>query len=96
MVLAQNMSGKMAGRKQVKIPVLKALKQGTKIIQNATEIIMDMQLPLDREDYNFLKEMHNLNISVRGRYILGNKIVGFFNNSIKSIGSYDTDTKQLE
>ena len=96
MVLAQGVSGKMVGRKQVKIPILKKLKAGTKIIQNATEIIMDIQLPLDREDYNFLKEMHNLNISVRGRYILNNQIVGFFNNSIKSISSYDLNKKQLE
>lgn len=77
-------------------PILRKLKEQTKIVQNATEIIMDIPLPLDREDYNFLKQMHNMDISVRGRYILDNKIIGFFNNSVKSIGNYNLETPQLE
>lgn len=76
--------------------ILRQLKEGTKIIENAERIIMDIPLPLDREDYEFLREMNELNISIKGRFILDNKIIGFFDNGIKSIGSYQLSVPQLE
>jgi len=76
--------------------ILRKLKEGTKILENAQRIYMDIPLPLDREDYEFLKLMHEENISIQGRFILGNRIIGFFDNGIKSIGTYIYDTPQLE
>lgn len=75
---------------------LRPLKEGTKIVENAKRIIMDIPLPLDREDYEFLKEMNELNISIKGRFILDNRVIGFFDNGVKSIGSYNLETPQLE
>lgn len=75
--------------------ILRKLKEGTKIVENAEIIIMDLQLPLDREDYNFLKLMNEENISIRGRFLMGNRIIGFFNNGVKSIGSYQLETPAL-
>lgn len=48
-------------------------------------IVMDIPLPLDREDYEFLKYMNEENISIKGRFILGNKVIGLFDNGVKSI-----------
>lgn len=76
--------------------VLKALKEGTKIVENAERIIMDIPLPLDREDYEFLKLMNKENISIKGRFILNDQIIGFFDNGVKSIGTYKLETPQLE
>ena len=65
--------------------ILRKLKEGTKIIENARMIVMDIPLPLDREDYEFLKYMNEENISIKGRFILGNKVIGIFDNGVKSI-----------
>jgi len=64
---------------------LRKLREGTKIVHGAPMILMDMYLPLDKEDYEFLKTMHELDISVKGRFILNNKIIGFFDNGVKSV-----------
>ena len=74
----------MDARKPVVLK-LRKLKDTTKIIENAHMILMDIPLPLDREDYEFLKTMHECNISIRGRFVLNNKIIGFFDNGVKSI-----------
>jgi len=83
-------------RKINKVFKLRKLKESTKIIENAERIVMDIPLPLDREDYEFLKEMHEANISIKGRFILDNRIIGFFDNGVKSVGSYKLETPQLE
>lgn len=83
-------------RKKPIVHVLKQLKEGTKIVENAKRIIMDIPLPLDKEDYEFLKMMNEQNISIKGRFILGNKIIGFFDNGVKSVGSYTLNNPQLE
>ena len=49
---------------------------------------MDIQLPLNKEDYEFLKQMNELGVSVKGRYILNNKIIAFYDNSVKSVESH--------
>ena len=83
-------------KKTSRIFKLRPLKEGTKIIENAERIMMDIPLPLDREDYEFLKEMNEANISIKGRFILDNRIIGFFDNGVKSVGSYNMETPQLE
>lgn len=80
----------MDGRKRL---ILRKLKEGTKIVEHAQMIVMDIPLPLDREDYEFLRTMNEENISIKGRFMLGNKIIGFFDNGVKVIG---TQTPQLE
>lgn len=67
--------------------ILRKLKDSTKIVENAQMIVMDIPLPLDREDYEFLRTMHDENISIKGRFVLGNKIIGFFDNGVKSISN---------
>ncbi len=64
---------------------LRAIREDTKILENAPRINIDIPLPLDKEDYEFLKEMNKMGISVRGRYILNNQIIGFYDNSVKSV-----------
>ena len=66
---------------------LKAIREDTKILENAPQINIDIPLPLDKGDYEFLKEMNKMGISVKGRYILNNQIIGFYDNSVKSVES---------
>lgn len=76
--------------------ILRKLKEDTKIVENAERIIMDIPLPLDREDYEFLKLMNEESISIKGRFLLNNKIVGFFDNGVKSVGTYNIEEPELE
>ena len=64
---------------------LKALREDAKILENAPQIYIDIPLPLDREDYEFLKQMNEMGISVKGRYILNNQIIGFYDNGVMSV-----------
>jgi len=82
------------GRRPIR-HILRKLKEGTKIIENATRIYMDIPLPLDREDYEFLKLMNEENISIQGRFIYNNRVIGFFDNGIKSIGGQVYDIPKL-
>lgn len=69
----------------MKVYKLKALREDTKILENAPRIYIDIPLPLNKEDYEFLKEMNELGISVKGRYILNNKIIAYYDNGVKSV-----------
>lgn len=64
---------------------LRKLPEKTKIINNAPVITMDIEVPIGREEYDFLKQMNELGICVRGRFKDGNKILGFYSNGVKSI-----------
>jgi len=71
-----------------KIPVLRPLKEGTKIVKTGRSIQIDIRLPLDWEDYELFKEMYEMDIDVSGRIIDDqNRIIGTFSNAVRSIDS---------
>jgi len=64
---------------------LRRIKNNTKILTEGLQIEMDMILPLDKEDYEFLKTMNEYDISIKGRFILDNKVIGYFNNGVRIV-----------
>ena len=68
--------------------MLRPLKEGTKIVKSGRLIQIDIRLPLDRDDYELVKEMYEMDIDVSGRIIDDhNRIIGTFSNSVRSIDS---------
>ena len=77
-----------------KIHKLIPLKKGTKLVEEGKAIRIDISLPLDRDDYAFLKEMYEMNVDVSGNIVDGEgTILWTFSNAVRSISS---NTPELE
>ncbi len=82
-----------------KVHKLIPLKAGTKIVDNGEAIRIDITLPLDRDDYAFLKEMYDMKVDVSGNIVDGEGMVLWtFSNAIRSISSNrpELDEKQMD
>ena len=77
-----------------KVHKLVPLKAGTKIVEEGKAIRIDISLPLDRDDYAFLKEMYEMNVDVSGNIVDGEgNVLWTFSNAVRSISS---NTPELE
>ena len=77
-----------------KVHKLIPLKKGTKIVEEGKSIRIDISLPLDRDDYAFLKEMYEMNVDVSGNIVDGEgTVLWSFSNAVRSISS---NTPELE
>ena len=70
-----------------KVHKLIPLKDNVKVIENDRAITVDITIPLDREDFNFLKKMYEMDVDVSGR-ILDREgfVVTTFSNAVRSVG----------
>lgn len=70
-----------------KVHKLIPLKEGTKIVDNGKCITVDIKIPLDRDDYAFLKKMYEMEVDVRGNIVDDEgMILSSFSNAIRSLG----------
>jgi|FLOH01.1.fsa_nt_gi hypothetical protein len=77
-----------------KIHKLVPIKDNVKIKENGKRIVIDIMIPLDRDDFNFLKEMYDMDIDVSGNIINGEgMIVQTFSNAVRSL---DINNRALE
>lgn len=71
-----------------KIHKLIPLKSNVKIKENGKRLVIDIMIPLDRDDFEFLKEMYESNVDVSGNIIdAEGMIIQSFSNAVRSIDS---------
>lgn len=69
-----------------KVHQLIPLKDNVKIKENGERIVIDITIPLDRDDFAFLKEMYDMNIDVSGNILdREGMIVQSFSNAVRSV-----------
>lgn len=70
-----------------KVHKLIPLKDNVKIIEDGKRIRVNIMIPLDREDFAFLKRMYEMDVDVSGNIIdVEGNVVQTFSNAVRSLG----------